>query len=359
MKTKSKLKLMKTWSVWVCIGLFLASMPAAAIEDTSPPYLVSPVPEPGAIGVPQCITIKVGIGDDLSGVDEGSITMTVNGAPPEVEPIIEPFYSENGYNLYYILHEMEPGTLVTIEIRAVDLSPNQNVMVDSWQFMLAEMRFDNRVVPVLPDDHAWLDYDREYNKVRFSWTQGFFSEGYRLKLTLPGNSTGTIDFKEGQFDVDLVGVISVEFRIFNRSDWGVLSSVGEIGWQVAPIDTYGNQMNDYTPSRIVRYASGYMPMPLTPEHGALLNQMTPPYFTWETLGDALEYYIVLIRKDEFGQFTSEIIINYVPAFCKEMEVLPGHWETYGNGTWTWTVIAMMPTGHYSDYFLYEFEKLEE
>jgi hypothetical protein len=343
--------------LWVCLCMVFAVNPVGAVEDITPPYLVSPVPEPGSTGVPQCVTVKVGIGDDISGVAIGSISVTINGSPPDVEPIIEPFYSENGYNVYCRLEEMEPGTVVTIGVKAMDQSPNQNELVDEWQFMLSEMRFDSKLVPIFPSENSWLDFDREHEKARFNWTQGYHSEGYRMLLRLSGGESGTVDFQKGDYQ-NSMGIVTVEFDVF-QSDWGLMSSVGEIEWQIAPIDTSGLILDQYTPSRSIRYATGHMPMPVTPEHGGLLNSITPPYFTWETLGDAQHYYLVLIRKNLQGQFTDEVRINYIPSFCREMEVDPGHWDTYGAGTWVWTIVGVLPGGIYSDYFLYEFDKTVE
>ncbi|GEM_PF-6257989 len=338
-------------------AIFCCSLaPIQAADDQTPPYLVDPIPNPNSSGNAQNCTVKVAVVDDLSGVEQSTIEMQINGAPPIVEPIIEPLTSGRGYNIYTQLEGFAGGETITITITAEDY--NQNVMHEFWRFQIAQMIFDERVVALYPLDNAWLDYDLEQHHVRFSWTEGYVPGCYRLKLTPDSLPSGTIDIEQNS-DGNPFGMIIVDFPISAAEDWMVLKSLGSIQWQVAPIERIGGAvMGGYTPVQSLRYCTQNIPLLLTPSHNAIIRPGYPPYVSWKAISDADGYYFICARLDEQGRFTNDVISSFIPPLITELAISPSTWETYSPGNWTWSVVATFPDGRFSEYMLNRFTKLE-
>lgn len=326
------------------------------VDDIIPPYLVDPMPNPNSTGNAQNCTIKVAVVDDLSGVEQSTIRMQINGAPPIVEPIIEPLSSGRGYNVYTELQGFPSGETIIVSVSAEDFS--QNLMIESWRFQIAPMIFDERVVALYPLDNSWLDYNSENEQLRFSWTEGNHPGNYRLKLTPDSMPSGTIDLDCSRIQ-NPFGIVIVQFPIDSMLDWMLLNSLGDITWQVAPIDAMaGNQISSYTSPRYLRYCTNNAPLLETPAHNARLRPQHPPYISWKSIADADGYYIIFVRLNENSEFTSDVIVDEIPSLFTYLPITPSTWATFAPGDWTWTAIATLPDGKLSDYMLNRFTKLE-
>jgi hypothetical protein len=92
-------------------------------SDTAAPYIFAPSPAQGATGVSPDTTISVNVKDALSGVNQGTITMKVNGLT--VTPTITG--EKSNYMLYYDPVVSYPdGQIVTVEVGAKDIAPTPN-----------------------------------------------------------------------------------------------------------------------------------------------------------------------------------------------------------------------------------------
>ncbi len=347
-------------NILLVAALFLGSSavfyPASvSAGDNVPPYLVNPVPEPGSTNSYVNIQIKVGIVDDDSYVDMNRITMRIDGKPPVGKPIVEPFYNEHGVRLYYILEQAEPGSIVTISVEAYDTASPPNRMFDSWQFAISSMRFNYQLIPVDPPNFSWVDFDRSAGNVTFVWSRGDDPEAYRLRINTESDSA-TVDFSRDE-TVGPFGLQSVSFPL-GLDDWRSVSRVGEINWQIAPLDKLGGKIaSDFSEPQHVQYCVGSIPLLDLPPHGALLNPNTPPTFSWNEIPDIENYELILVKLDEAGAYTSDVKVYDVPApFHRLPQMSLDTWSTFDFGTWCWTVVGIAPDGTYSDYLIYRFIK---
>ncbi len=107
------------------------------IEDHEPPYITGRDPEKNEVGVPFDTDIIVYINDDIAGVDEDSIKMTIDGRT--VIPIISG--NPNRLQLSYKNPiDFRPGQEVVVTIDAVDLSNPPNRMErETYSFFIKDV----------------------------------------------------------------------------------------------------------------------------------------------------------------------------------------------------------------------------
>ncbi|MBN1551688.1 hypothetical protein JW979_09470, partial [bacterium] len=325
------------------IGLLF---PISIFADSTQPYLVDPIPKPHSTNVPNLFTLQVGIADDETGIDVDSISVEITPAPPEFEPIIEPFNNYKRVNYYAELGPMDPGVLVTVSIKAKDFAGNE--MFEFWRFTITEMRMEEILLPVFPIDNAYLVYDVEDGMIRFKWTKGTNSEYYRMHLGLPGGYDGYWDLGPESYRT-FAGMRFVELKV-SRNDWNIMNETGEITWCVAPISEINGQMlGNYTETHSMRYTSDNLPKLLQPYHNSILPMETNGItFTWDNLETAIEYYFIMVRMDNNDTFTDEYFYQIVPYWFGEIFIHPSTWETIGCGTWSWTVIGVLPNSELTD-----------
>ncbi len=323
-----------------------------ASTDEKPPYLVNPIPEPGSFDNPLMCWVKVGIVDDISGVDDSQLTMEINGGPPKVQPIIEQSYKGKGVNIYFYLEALNPGEKITIAIHCSDYE--QNWLDDSWHFFVGETSYRERCVPMYPRDASYLLYDKEFGSAQFTWTQGHQTGYYRIRFDVAG-SGGWMDIGPDEFITNF-GLVSIALPL-TLSDWLKLSSLGEISWQVAPIDQpNGTIMDHFSKTQRVIYKGESLSVLEYPEHKAELKSQIPPEFKWSTGDDISETLLIFVQLDRQGNYTNVSKVYELPWFINAIPFTPSIWDEFPEGQWAWTVIGMRADGSVTDYMINQFWK---
>ncbi len=348
-------------SLLACI---VFSAPALAMDN--PPYLVSPFPEPGSQNNAfDDLTVKAGICDDETAVDTPIIVVLTVGTetlPPIFEPILEESFGGKGYTMYLDMEEyLPPGTpygeIIKVAVHARDTEGN--TMMDSWEFTLAEMKFNEQVHPLYPLHDMPLSYSGETGKVRFSWTNGIDKNCYRLAIKPGGQSEITMDFVPGGYETDF-GIITIEFDA-EKIQWELLSNLGTLEWRVAPIACQGGELlSNYSPPSTARYVYGDLSLLMAPTHMAQLKADLEPEFRWSLSTPLLDtYHLVFVKYDKFGQFTQEIHTSEMGFPLESYPFTQSTWDTFSPGEWGWTVIGEYAPGLFTDFMIYKFTKREK
>ncbi|MBN2055369.1 hypothetical protein JW905_10630 [bacterium] len=329
----------------------------ASAADTVPPYLSAPVPPPGTQDVSTSAVITVSVADDDSGVVEESIEMEVDGI--RVEPIIEPADFDTYIVAYYpeAGDEYPAGAEIPVTVFAQDFSSNQ--LIKSWTFTVTADEGRHDVEPVFPLEGFWISHERDGRMARFSWSKSRMSDWYRLMLCIYSDSATSmcaeVDLPPGS-TADAWNIITAPFTV-QACDWGLLSGLDHVTWQVASLDA-GTMLPlcDYSRPCTVRFAALDAPILTKPQQGSWLSGDTPPIFKWQRHPDAMSYLFGMIQVDERGAFTGDPITGDLPFFVNELAVSPTVWDTVADGNWLWTVVAVFPDSSFSPYMLSFFTK---
>jgi len=349
----------KRSTVFVCIGLLAIMVFAASgvtAKDITPPYLVNPIPEPGST-TENWFFIRTGILDELSGVEKGSITIDINGAPPKVKPIIEQSYEGKGYIVTVILNAQEKADKITVGVTAFDKAPEKNLMEEQWSFFVKTVSEDFLLVSTYPENFRNVSYTSESGNLRFSWVAMLPYDYFRMEFSLQDGSSGTMDVSKTSLDV-AYSTVSFLAEDISPSDWDTLVDIGEISWRVAPIDKIGgNALLPFSAVSNVTYAPDSLPLLACPYHNALLSSMYPPTFEWHSLDNALNgYTVVFARLDANNQYTGDFKVYETPVYIRTIPMHIETWKSFENGKWAWTVLGKLHDGSFSDYMIQRFQK---
>ena len=345
--------------------ILIACQVMLAGSDDTPPYLVNPIPENGAVDIPTGVTVKVTLVDDDSGVDinPDSVKFILNGTPPEVQPIIDPFY-ENEKQAAHIYCELPfgaypPGSVIRVEVEARDLAATPNVMTDGWTFKLSTTEVDYRVIPLTPVDMSWLHIKAKNGLAYFSWSTGWNQDSYRFRLNLTDGTSYTADVGSNICERGF-GVVSMGIKL-TPDQWKSMDELGIATWQVAPLEKEkGKILAEYSKANVVHFMSDPLsPLLETPVDGGILNPSVRPVFRWNRPAMAEEFLFIMVRKDSNGNITDDITTEFLPAFLNEVTFSQSTWDSFLPGEWYWSVLAIFPDGSYSDYMLRSFYKLNE
>jgi hypothetical protein len=114
--------------------------------DDEPPSITTTTPADGATDVAVNATIFFTLTDDKAGVDENTVTVTVNGSqvtslqffgdPTDLSVIADP------------AQDFVPLSTVDVEVTASDLASTPNQLVDSWSFQTADVSVTDTSPPV-------------------------------------------------------------------------------------------------------------------------------------------------------------------------------------------------------------------
>ena len=107
------------------------------IVDTTPPYTSGHDPAPGATGVPLDTDVAVHVRDDVAGVDQASIALTVDGVDVTSQSVISG--GPDDYTVTYDpLGSFDFGREVNVTIDATDLaSPRKAMPTETYSFLTA------------------------------------------------------------------------------------------------------------------------------------------------------------------------------------------------------------------------------
>lgn len=339
------------------IFLFSASSSISA-KDSTPPYLVNPIPEPGSI-TENWYFIRTGVLDDESGVnpDEDKVFVTINGSPPRVKPIIEPSYGQRGIQITLILDEQERNSQITVRVQAYDLAAEPNLMIEEWTFFVNSVAEDPVLIGTYPEDHRSMAHETESGNLRFSWVSLIPYEYYRLTFEMSDGASGSIDMPASSLETNYQTASFIASGI-PETDWDLLSSIGEIGWRVAPIDGInGTIIGKESKLQHVTYVPEGVPILSRPYHNALLDPGIPQEFEWQALDCLIDgYVVVFVRLDNSGGFTKDIKVYETPIYVRTIPMDEDLWNSFQNGVWAWTVIGRIPGGLYSDFMIQRFTK---
>lgn len=321
-----------------------------------PPYLSSPIPPPGSSNVSNVTVVTALVVDDGSGVDPDSITMMIDYVI--VEPILEPADYGNYRAIYEVPsgHEYEYGARVTTTIIATDRDGND--MLETWQFNIMSDERGGDLELVYPQNNYWMNFTRDGQTVRFSWSKSRVTNYYRLGLTYQENGvseTATVDL--GPSDIsEAFGIVTANFPV-NQLEWDSLASVQSVSWKVASIDGFqGEQLSPYSREYTVNFAPLGAPVLISPVDSSIFNVQTPPTFKWQSNLQVSAYTFGMIRVSESGNFIGEPIIATLPFFITELPISTSNWQLVGNGNWIWTVVATLPDGSMTPCMLSTFSK---
>ncbi len=338
------------------IGLFVLASPIEA--DTTPPYLVNPIPAPESI-TDNWFIIQTDVLDDESGVDPDpdNVFVFINGSPPRVKPIIEPSYGQkNGIKITVIVIEEIRQDKVTVTVQAQDLASEPNIMVSEWSFYVEQVTQDPAPIITYPENYRWLEYDMESGQLNYSWLSQHHSDYYRMRFTFSDSTSGSIDL--GPFP-DNGSIQSETFSVeLTPEDWQLVSDLGEVMVDVAPLDhPGGNLTGKYSSPARISYILDDVPSLIRPWHSAILESMHPPVFEWTPLNAPIDAYVVVfVRLDEFGGFTDDIKVFETPMFIKAIPMDMTLWNQFNPGLWAWAVVPRFASGEYGTFMMYRFSK---
>lgn len=342
-----------------CFVLFgLLNGAVCQAEDTTPPYLVNPIPEPGTV-TENWFFIKTGIVDDLTGVNGDSIIVTINGAPPRVKPIIEQSYSNKGYDVTLVLSASEKSEEIVVEVQAKDLAGQPNLLVDQWSFYVETIMADRVLVNMYPENHRNLSFDSESGKLNFSWAAMQDYKHYRMEFKLRDGSAGTMDVTlDGERISDSYYRVSYELEGLSVDSWQALVDAGEINWRVAPLNKPdGDILVRYGKYDSVTYVGENVPLLRKPLHHALLTPEYPPNIKWEAVTSPLNgYLVVFVKLDADGNYTSEYHVIETTLFIREFDMQPETWNKFSSGVWAWTSLGVFPNGQVTNFSIQRFRK---
>ncbi len=349
-------------SIFLILTLFallaFSASPTLHAKDVTPPYLVNPIPEPGTI-TENWYFIRTGVLDDESGVngDEDKVSVTINGSPPRVKPIIEPSYGQRGIQITLILDAQEKNSKIEVEVQAYDLAPEPNRMVESWSFYVHEISTDHALIGTYPEDYRSLTHSDESGNLMFSWVSMIPYEYYRLEFIMGDGSSGSMDFSAGSLETSYQ-TASFSAPGIPVSDWEILSTLGQIGWRVAPLNGInGDVIGKMSDVQYVTYIPENVPVLSRPYHNALLDPMYPPTFEWKALDYALDgYLVVFVRLDGTGGFSDDVRVFDTPIFVRTIPMDEDLWNTFSAGVWAWTVFGKIPGNGFSDFMIQRFTK---
>jgi len=343
--------------VSLCLCFLLLAASGMSAKDITPPYLVNPVPEPGSI-TENWHFIRTGIFDELTGVNEDSVVVNINGAPPRVKPIIEQSYEGKGCIVTVILSAAEKADKVTVQIDAYDLAETPNLMNESWSYTIHTVSTTKLLVGTYPENHRYLSRSSESSRLKFSWATVETYDYFRIEFILGDGKTGTIDMENPQIE-STYNTVSFEAENISEEDWRALAEVGEFSWRVAPIDQpQGNLLMDYSDSLNLAYVSDDIPLLHLPYQNALLDSIHSQTFSWYSMSCPLDgYTAVFIRLDEFGQYTNDFKVFETPIYVRTLPMDLDTWNTFTPGKWAWAVLGQYPdSAGYTDFMIQRFRK---
>ncbi len=326
--------------------------------DVTPPYLVNPIPEPGST-TDNWFIIRTGVLDDDSGVnpDPETISVTINGAPPRVKPIIESSYGhKKGIKITMLLFEEQRSYPIKISVRTEDLAENPNVMNSEWSFFPEEVSQNPAPIVTYPENYRWLEYNSEKGHLIYSWISSAYHQYYRIRYTFSDNTIGSIDL--GPYS-EQSSYQSESFSFELPPDlWSQVAALGQIAVDVAPIDKInGIEIADYSTQSNIIYINEDVPTLIRPYHSAVLDSIIPPIFEWQPVESPVEgYVVVFVRLDDDGLFTEDVKVFEVPLFIKRIPLDTTLWGKFMPGTWAWAVVARTAELDYSNFMIYRFLK---
>jgi hypothetical protein len=121
------------------------SLVMAGVDD-APPAVSTRTPADGATGVAVNAVVFFTMTDDKAGVDQNTVTVTVNGS--QVTPLQ---FSGDPSNLSVTAapeQDLPPLSTVVVEVTASDLASTPNPLVESWSFQTADAPVTDTSPPV-------------------------------------------------------------------------------------------------------------------------------------------------------------------------------------------------------------------
>ena len=335
-----------------CMDTYSWSFSTETAEDTEPPVITDIHPEPNSTDVPANTDISFLLVDELSGVDENSITLTVNDV--QITDFNIEVTNDGVFVSYQPPEPFEAGELVTVVTSFCDNAGNCADF--DWSFEIE----NESEAPLLlyPLNGAWLNYFLENHAINFSWTADSPYESFRLKVVLDANPENPfyLDIGPGEYMFSF-GVATIRYTI-ERTSWDVLSDLGFINWSMARIDEPGGvEISPY--SEVFRFTLAPTDCVIlrTPDDFSVIPENEPPVFSWDPDTTADHYLVGFARVGENGEFLEDIYSFEVPNYINQIPVSPSTWELVPNGYWLWTVLAIKPDGSYGNFMIFHFTKV--
>ncbi len=323
-------------------------------EDTEPPAVIEPHPEPNQTDVPVDAPIDFMIIDEGVGVDPETIVMTVNGMEAtnlEMEEV-----DDHGYHVFYNPPEdLPPDSENIVIVHGCDY--NENCITFEWTFFTSP---GPAAPPALiyPFNGAWMNYYLEDGTVKFSWSSNNHQNCFRLKFYLEGIPAPTVlDLSPDDY-FWVFGMATLVYPVPLPS-WDVISDLGPIAWEVAVIDHPGGQeITDYSEMFEFTMAPTDCVVLRTPEDFSVIGAEEPPIFSWDPDLNAAAYLIGLAQVGEDGEFLGDVYSGEIPHFITEIPLSQSSWDLIEPGYWLWTVLPIFENGHYGNFMIFHFTKAD-